>query len=258
MRDFTIEIYKKLLHELQQAGYTFVSFAEYLSGSAKGAKTLILRHDVDRKPKRSLETAKLEKEMGIRGTYYFRVRKNEIPEEEIGKIAALGHEIGYHYEDLEAGGGDIGKAVESFKKNLARLRKLVPVKTVCMHGSPRSKHDNRLLWERYDYRDFNIIGEPYFDIDFSKVFYLSDTGRRWDGEAFSIRDKVRGPTELYAKLHSTRDIIAALEKDLLSDKIMLTVHPQRWNDGFLLWLKELVWQNIKNLVKYFVAKGGST
>ena len=39
-------------------------------------------------------------------------------------------------------------------------------------------------------RDFGIIAEPCFDIDFNDVFYLTDTGRRWDGSDVSVRDKV--------------------------------------------------------------------
>ncbi len=74
--------------------------------------------------------------------------------------------------------------------NLERLRKLYPVKTICMHGSPLSKYDNRKLWEKHDYKDYGIIGEPYFDVDFSRVLYLTDTGRCWDGFDYSVRDKV--------------------------------------------------------------------
>ena len=45
----------------------------------------------------------------------------------------------------------------------------------------------------------------------------------------------------------TWDIIAAAEKGLLPDKIMLNTHP-------LKWTKELVWQNVKNVVKYFCVR----
>lgn len=61
--------------------------------------------------------------------------------------------------------------------------------SICMHGSPMSPYDSRDLWKQYNYKDFGIIGKPYFDIDFSKVLYLTDTGRRWDGEKVSVRDK---------------------------------------------------------------------
>ena len=85
-----------------------------------------------------------------------------------------------------------GIAIESFSENLEMLRKIVTVKTICMHGSPMSRWDSRLLWKYYDYRDFGIIGEPYFDIDFDQVLYLTDTGRCWNGESVSIRDKASG------------------------------------------------------------------
>jgi hypothetical protein len=35
---------------------------------------------------------------------------------------------------------------------------------------------------------------------------------------------------------------------------MITIHPQRWNNNAYLWTKELVWQNVKNVVKRFVSK----
>ena len=72
------------------------------------------------------------------------------------------------------------------------MRAIVPVKTICMHGSPLSRVSNLDLWKRYDYRELGIIGEPYLDIDFDDVFYLTDTGRRWDGGSVSVRDKVGG------------------------------------------------------------------
>ena len=31
--------------------------------------------------------------------------------------------------------------------------------------------------------------EPYFDFSLEEMLYLTDTGRRWDGSSFSIRDK---------------------------------------------------------------------
>lgn len=43
-----------------------------------------------------------------------------------------------------------------------------------------SRLSNLELWKRYDYKELGIIGEPYLDVDFDEVFYLTDTGRRWD------------------------------------------------------------------------------
>ncbi|HCI55027.1 MAG TPA: hypothetical protein PK910_00735 [Bacteroidales bacterium] len=306
MRDFTLHTFKLLLSTLREHNYKFQTFAHFLRNPA--SRSVILRHDVDARKMNSLICAQLEKELGITGTYYFRIIPDSFDEELIKQIYALRHEIGYHYEDLvfarqkglaqssgrraqsaelraqgsgrrlriyatksrKAGVQDdviekeiVDMGIESFKKNLDRLRRIVPVETICMHGSPLSRWDNRLLWKYYDYRDFGIEGEPYFDIDFDKVLYLTDTGRRWDGEAVSIRDKAQGAehraqsTEHRAqstgrRFHSTFDIIAATEENKLPDQIMLTIHPQRWNDRTIPWIKELVWQNTKNVGKRII------
>ena len=73
-----------------------------------------------------------------------------------------------------------------------------------MHGSPLSKWDNRDLWKRYNYRDYGIIAEPYFDLDFDEVFYLTDTGRSWNNSKASVRDKVEG-TEIGGRRSEVRD-----------------------------------------------------
>jgi hypothetical protein len=123
------------------------------------------------------------------------------------------------------------------------------------HGSPKSRYDSKDIWKKYDYRELGIIGEPYFDIDFNEVFYLTDTGRRWDGWKVSLRDKVP-QQEKWKKaglvFHSTKDIIKAAENNQLPNKIMITTHPQRWTDKPLPWVKELVWQRVKNVVKFFL------
>jgi len=192
MRDFTLTVYENLLSELKKAEYKFATFVDFMEKKPKEGKLIILRHDVDKSPRKALEMAEMEKRLGVRGTYYFRIKEDVFSEDEIKKIAAMGHEIGYHYEDLDAARGDVGAALALFKRNLERLREIFPVKTICMHGSPMSKYDNRNIWDERSYREFGIIGEPYFDIDFNEVMYLTDTGRMWDGWGVSIRDKVRG------------------------------------------------------------------
>ena len=119
-----------------------------------------------------------------------------------------------------------------------------------MHGSPRSKWDSRDIWQKYDYKKLGIIAEPYFDINFDEVFYLTDTGRRWDGWKVSIRDKVPQQEQWIQQglvFHSTNDIIKAIEENRFPDKVMMTFHPQRWTDKALPWVKELVWQGVKNV-----------
>lgn len=258
--DFTREIYRQLLVSLQTAGYSFITYNAYCKGN-RPERFVILRHDVDLLPYHSLATAQIEHELGINAVYYFRAVPESWDETVIKEIASLGHEVGYHYESLTTCKGNTAAAYEDFKKNLEALRRIVDVQTICMHGSPRSPYDSKDIWKRYSYRDLGIIGEPYFDTDFSNVFYLTDTGRCWDGYKKSVRDKI--PTyqdEWTAKgwvFHNTTDIIHAIPKGTLPSRLMITTHPQRWNDDFGSWLREYIMQNIKNVVKMLLIKRNS-
>lgn len=250
MHDFSIATYKHLLTHLQNAGYAFQTYKDFIQAPAE--RVILLRHDVDARKGHSLAFAKIQHAMGIVGTYYFRMVPQSFDETVIRAISAMGHEIGYHYEDMDFAHGDPQQAIRLFEKHLEKLRKVAPVYTICMHGSPRSKFDNKDVWNHYNYRDYGIIGEPYFDLDFQKMFYLTDTGRRWDGEKVSIRDKVIQASEL--SFHSTFDIIDAIRSNRLPDQVMINFHPQRWTDSLSLWIKEKYIQNFKNIIKHYLIK----
>ena len=275
--DFTVNIYQQLLVQLKNAGYVFQTFSEFLEKPKD--RIILLRHDVDDKKMNSLHFAKIQQELGIKGTYYFRMVPQSYDEDVIKEIADLGHEIGYHYEDMDFASSKLASsksevrssklreedlydaAIVIFEENLMTLRKLFPVKTICMHGSPRSPYDNKAIWKKYKYKDYGIIGEPYFDVDFSEVFYLTDTGRMWDGDKVSIRDKVNTNIDSstinhqpstniqFPQFHSTHEIIATAQKNALPNKIMFTFHPQRWTNNPVSWIWELFFQNAKNQVK---------
>ena len=255
MTDFTTRKYKQLIVTLKDQGFLFQSFSGFLKNAQE--KAIVLRHDVDLLPDNSLAFAKIQAESGIKGSYYFRAVPESWNESVIRAIADLGHEIGYHYETMDTASGNVDKAWDQFRYHLDELRKLADIKTICMHGSPRSKFDNKALWGKYDYKSLGIIGEPYYDIDFDKVFYLTDTGRRWDGWKVSVRDKIPQQDEWIKRglvFHSTNDIIKAVHENRLPGQIMFTFHPQRWTDKLYPWLKEFVMQNLKNQVKRFMVR----
>ncbi len=300
--DFTLSLFRSLLTTLRDSGYCCMTVSEY-SGLRQSEHTplIVLRHDVDKRPENALETARIEYSLGIRGTYYFRVVPGSYDERIIGEIGSMGHEVGYHYEDCDIARQKIrvesrksgvgsrklkgigeeeltGIAIRSFGNNLAKLREVVPISTVCMHGSPLSPVDSRMLWKYYDYGTMGITAEPYFDFSLEDMLYLTDTGRRWDGSSVSVRDKVytrdagyysgwkRKPlpgsamlmTERSAfllrqyRFRETESIIQATRSQKMNDRLMITFHPQRWSDNYSEWLTELVAQNIKNQIKYFI------
>ena len=332
--DFTLKTYHQLLDSLQNAGFFFQTYREFVENSEvqisnlevessdslqnltreaqitpKGtlqsitkelqprktrnhantqpSQLLILRHNVDKRPQNSLRFAQIQKEKGIKGTYYFRMHPHSYHEEVIQQIADLGHEIGYHYETMDSvvsGSGlripgvkvkcrkfagespdeslsnHVNAAYEEFVKNLEKFRKIAEIKTISMHGSPMSPFDNRAIWQKYDYKTLGILAEPYFDLDFNQIYYITDTGRRWDGHLFNVRDKatkenpVTNKEFLKLRFHSTFDLIKAIEQGKFPTKAMLNFHPQRWNSNPYLWTKELILQNAKNQVKRFLVK----
>lgn len=271
-RDFTLNRFKELLYTLKREGYVFRTFGEFIT-SPEG-KVAVLRHDVDRMPENALETALMEKEAGIKGTYYFRTVPGRWYPGIIKKISELGHETGYHYETVDTAfrkkGGRLslikGATVSGeereklmdeswaeFRRNLERIRQIAPVTTAAMHGSPFSPISNLDLWKKYDYREAGIMGEPYLDIDFAKVLYLTDTGRRWDNPGIIVRDKVDGTKDhLTLNVRTTGQLIEAVKNGNLPEQVMITIHPQRWTGRTAGWLRELVWQNIKNSIKRLI------
>lgn len=239
---------------LRQADYEFLTMEQYCEQKAcLPDKFVVLRHDVDLRAPYSARIARIEHEEGAKASYYFRVIDESNQPDVVRAIAALGHEIGYHYEDLSITHGDRQKAIAHFEKWLHYWRQFYPVRTICMHGAPTSRYDGRALWEQYDYRDYGIIGEPYFDVDFSRVFYLTDTGRCWDGYKVSVRDKIPVWQDEWIRrgwvFHSTSRVIDAIANGTMPPQLMITTHPQRWTDDLMPWLKELLVQKIKNIVK---------
>lgn len=283
--DFTLLSYKNLLNALQTQGFSFMTFRELASRypsplsnldkhaapgvlAPPGEKIVCLRHDVDLWPQNALAFAQIQGSLGIRGSYYFRTVPESYDEAIILQIASLGHEIGYHYETMDTAARRlkgsaftrqnlIDAAYGEFCQNLETIRKLASVHTICMHGSPRSDYDNKDIWEKYTYRPLGIEAEPYFDLDYTRVFYLTDTGRRWDGWRVSVRDKVPLQDAWIKKgwvYHSTSDLIEALRTNHLPHPLLMTFHPQRWTSHPAAWLRELLMQNAKNQVKRLMVK----
>ncbi len=251
-RDFTFRPYIHLLYALLENGYEIMTFEQWCE-TKKTGKIAILRHDVDLKAINSLRIAEIEADLGVQSSYYFRVVPQSNQPEIIRSIVKLGHEVGYHYEDVSLFNGDLVQALTHFKKQLAYFRTFYPVKTVCMHGSPVSKFDNRDLWKNNKYQDFDIIGEPYFDfLNQKNISYFTDTARMWNGEKYNIRDKSVNNSEISAinkNIHSTFDFINWIKNSGNVNPIMITTHPQRWTDNNFDWIIEFITQNFKNLIK---------
>ena len=63
--DFTFVKYKELCETIVESKYTTLTFTQYFQSRNLPAKLLLLRHDVDRRPKNALKMAVLERELGV-------------------------------------------------------------------------------------------------------------------------------------------------------------------------------------------------
>lgn len=244
--DFTHEKYRELCSVISNSPYLPIPVKKYLSESIKD-RAIILRHDVDCKIKNSLKIAKIEMEEGLTSTYYIRMTEKVFKPEIIREIEGLGHEIGYHYEVLDKAKGNYEKAIEMFKSELVEFKKMCDVETICMHGNPLTRWDNRDLWKHYNFKDFGIIGEAYISIDYNDVVYFSDTGRTWGGEKYRVKDIVgRGLDSFDVK--STDDLIELIEDETIKRMCILS-HPGQWDDSYPSWISTWAMRNVRNFVK---------
>lgn len=250
MKDWTFDTFFRILAAFRQMDYQITSFDGYLK--SKSQKKLILRHDVDRFPNHTLKMAQMEAKNNFVATYYFRIIPSVFKSEIINDVASLGHEIGYHYEDMSLCCGDLKKSIDHFERNLERLRQFYPVKTICMHGSPLSKWDNKLIWQQYDYKKFGIIADTSFDVNYQNVFYITDNGRAWNRTNVSVRDKVESHFNIPIK--NSYHLIDMVNLGKIPDQVMINAHPDTFFDLGLKYFLNWGFIETKNLAKWIIVK----
>lgn len=241
MKDFTFKQYSDLCITLKERNKT-VTVAQYLT--EKNDNVAIIRHDIDKKPQNALKIAEIENDLGIESTFYFRTIPEVFNVEIMKKIHSMGHEIGFHYEVLDKAKGDINKAIDIFEKELP----LFPfdIKTICMHGNPLTPWVNKDMWKAFEFKKYGIIGEAYLSINFSDLYYFSDTGRSWNGR-YSVKDHSDSPDKESEKITNTEKLKEFIRKK--DGNYYIVTHPQRWDDALIPWTAELFCQSIKNIGK---------
>ena len=245
MKDFTVEKYEGIIRSIYDSNYNTITFRDYFTNEIP-EKFIIIRHDVDKWPKNAQVLADIENSYGIHATYYFRTVKKVFKPQIIQSVETLGHEIGYHYETMAQAKGNLSNAYNLFSRNLNQLRAIANIDTICMHGSSFSKYDNRWLWENYNYKDLRILGEPYLDINYSKVSYFSDSGGSWKDSGQRTRDQITNVAN--GSIKNSDDLISLIKSEYYP-KMIILMHPDRWNNNCFAWYYEYVTKNLRNLIK---------
>ena len=243
--DFTLTAYERILKAGQSADYAFGTVDDLFEGRLT-PPFIVLRHDVDRRAPNALEMAKLEARYNLRASYYFRMVKASFVPDIITDIRDMNHEIGYHYEDWHTAKYDPAHAKTLFDAHLKRLRKLAPIRTICMHGSPLSRENNMTVWEHLDYTDYGVK-DCILSQDYSGYAFFTDSGRTFGVSGANLRDEL-GNADIFADVRSTSGLCAFL-KAQRANKVMISCHPERWTDKPLIWTHQFAKDQAVNVIK---------
>ena len=220
--------YENILTSIISSDWNICGIKDFLNSPNR--KSILLRHDVDRRPDKAILMARLEKKYGIRSTYYFRADKNgNYSSVAMRLISSLGHEIGYHYETLTECNGDFDKAVSLFKNNLKNIREIIDCQTISMHGRPFSKFNNQELFKKHDLTHFGLLGDAVLNISIYKPLYFTDVGGRWNHNSVNFRDSIPESRDASEYKSLPDDIDFILQDDV--GPIYISAHPERWAEG---------------------------
>ena len=180
--NFTYDDYCGLINALRDNGYALTDYHDY----EKHPRCVILRHDVDNSLTRAACMAELEAEHGVRSTYFILLRTDfynaasASAQRLLGRMLALGHEIGLHFDEAAYPIGTPEETVERILRERDVLSAILQtsVTAVSMHRPSKATLE----------ADLKIPGmvNSYGDTFFHSFKYLSDSRRRWREPVESI------------------------------------------------------------------------
>ena len=225
--------YRRLLRAAKDNGYTILALEDWVENDPDtGGPSLILRHDVDQHPASALRMARIEEEMGVRSTWYFRWRTAHPVV--IARLRSGGFAVGLHYETMTrrllAAGRDPSEEESSLERSRGILRDEIaaferlfgPIRSVTPHGDSRLPSvSNAELLRDESCADYGI------DFDGNEAM----AGR---GLAYWLTDRSRVEG-------GWKDAVAPeqLFERRLSPVLCLT-HPNNWASGPGLWLDRVL------------------
>lgn len=250
MREFSLAAYGRLVEAMNESGYRTLAVIDWFESAGQSEEpVVVVRHDVDRRPDNALKMAQLEAVQGIRSTYYFRILPVSFQPEIVRAIADLGHEIGYHYEDLHRAGGDVVIGERLFVKALSELRELAPIETISMHGSPLASRNNMELWNHCSFTEHGVRDCLLSD-SWKGFHYFTDSGRTFGTSSANLRDRL-GEAETPAGIRSCIEL-AEYIRSRSSRRMMISTHPERWTDDSRQWLRQFTWDLAANTAKRLI------
>jgi hypothetical protein len=217
--DFTLKGYENMLSEGLKNNYAFHSFNEITHDHAK--KVCYLRHDIDADVQAAYELAMIEKDLGIRSTYFFMMRSpvynifSRANHRLVEKIISAGHHLGIHFDENFAANypADLQKLIDNERK-IFETNFGMNTNVVSFHQpSPRILNEEVQL---------DGLINTYCKSLFRDIHYISDSNKIWKNEH---------PFDVF--------------RNSIYEKVQLLIHPMWWvfNKNYTtraIWKKILI------------------
>jgi len=196
---------------------------------------IVIKHDIETDVPKALELAKIEARYNLKATYYVQADLVENNYKILQEIQKLGHEITYHYDVLDANGGDFALAIEEFERNIELFGSFgFEIRTICPHGNPLINRDGWSSNKDF-FRDKDIANRFSNILDIvielpkrvDSYLYISDTGYGWK-EIVNISDndiKNGGDIDL-------GDYKSFLNRVKQDKRVIISTHPHRWEKSY--------------------------
>ena len=118
-----------------------------------------------------------------------------------------------------------------------------------MHGSPLARESNLRIWDFFDFNDFDVI-DATLSFQNQACDFFTDTGRTFGASKANLRDHIY--VETTPALRSSRELCSFIG-NRVPQLLYLSVHPERWTDAPMPWVKQWGWDITANTVKHLIA-----
>jgi len=218
--------------------------ADEILSQKDNSEWIVIKHDVETDVEKALELAKIESKYNLCATYYVQAYLMEVNVAKLKEIQALGHEVTYHYDVLDANNGSFEKALIEFETTIGHFEKNgFNVKTVCPHGNPVMIRDG---WSsNKDFFRNDAVKQNFSEIldivvELPNIVkygytYISDAGYGWK-EIVNVQDNDK-QNNGDIDLDSYKNCIDVI---INNDRVILSTHPHRWEKKSLVYISKII------------------
>lgn len=175
-----LALYRALLRRLKELDYRFHTMSRYVDALSRGENfahpVCLLRNDVDSDPEGAARMFAIDREEGVRATYFFRL--STLDADLVSRIAGYGRDVGYHYEEIATAARRLGLARASeiephieairgaFRSNVIRFNEQTKIqpRIVAAHGDFLNRRlgiTNRHLLTPALRHELGIVADAY-------------------------------------------------------------------------------------------------